>query len=124
MSEDARKCPLLQGRASPAASRLVRSLDEVTAELRALESSVLSERDVINALERLDPVWEELFPAEQTRVVQLLVRARRDTARRYRAVPQERGAPVIARGDRRHGADSERSASRSTRRWNVTATYS
>jgi len=25
-------------------------------------------------LERLDPVWEELFPAEQARIVQLLVR--------------------------------------------------
>ena len=28
---------------------------------------------VIGARGRLDPVWEELFPAEQTRIVQLLV---------------------------------------------------
>ncbi len=34
---------------------------------------VVTERDVIDALERLDPVWDELFPAEQTRIVQLLV---------------------------------------------------
>jgi site-specific DNA recombinase len=33
----------------------------------------LTESDVRSALQRLDPLWEELFPAEQTRVIQLLV---------------------------------------------------
>ena len=33
----------------------------------------LSEAEVREALEGLDPLWEELFPAEQARVVQLLV---------------------------------------------------
>ncbi len=33
----------------------------------------LSEADVRNALEGLDPLWDELFPAEQARIVQLLV---------------------------------------------------
>jgi len=33
----------------------------------------LSEEEVRTALQRLDPLWDELFPAEQTRVVQLLV---------------------------------------------------
>ncbi len=33
----------------------------------------LSESDVRGALERLDPLWDELFPAEQARIVQLLV---------------------------------------------------
>lgn len=33
----------------------------------------LSEDDVQGALERLDPLWDELFPAEQARIVQLLV---------------------------------------------------
>jgi len=28
---------------------------------------------VIDALRRLDPIWDELFPAEQARIVQLLV---------------------------------------------------
>jgi hypothetical protein len=28
---------------------------------------------VLEALQRLDPVWEELFPAEQARILQLLV---------------------------------------------------
>ena len=27
----------------------------------------------LEALERLDPLWDELFPAEQARIVQLLV---------------------------------------------------
>jgi DNA invertase Pin-like site-specific DNA recombinase len=33
----------------------------------------LAEADVQNALQRLDPLWDELFPAEQARVIQLLV---------------------------------------------------
>ncbi len=33
----------------------------------------IQERDVADALQRLDPVWEELFPVEQQRLVQLLV---------------------------------------------------
>ena len=33
----------------------------------------LKEADVRKALERLDPLWDELFPAEQARIVQLLV---------------------------------------------------
>ena len=48
-------------------------LDEIARDLRALEAQAVTERDVIDALERLDPVWEELFPGEQSRIVQLLV---------------------------------------------------
>jgi DNA invertase Pin-like site-specific DNA recombinase len=33
----------------------------------------LTEGDVREGLERLDPLWDELFPAEQARIVQLLV---------------------------------------------------
>jgi hypothetical protein len=33
----------------------------------------LTESEVREALERFDPQWEELFPAEQARIVQLLV---------------------------------------------------
>jgi hypothetical protein len=33
----------------------------------------IKEPDVREALERLDPLWNELFPAEQARIVQLLV---------------------------------------------------
>jgi len=42
-------------------------------EMQALSSRV-GENEVIDALSSLDPVWEELFPAEQERIVQLLVR--------------------------------------------------
>jgi len=37
------------------------------------EGLPMSEKDVIAALTRLDPLWDELFPAEQARIVQLLV---------------------------------------------------
>jgi site-specific DNA recombinase len=33
----------------------------------------ITEAEVRDALERLDPLWDELFPAEQARIVQLLV---------------------------------------------------
>ena len=33
----------------------------------------INEADVREALERLDPLWDELFPSEQARIVQLLV---------------------------------------------------
>jgi hypothetical protein len=33
----------------------------------------ISEAEMRDALERLDPLWDELFPAEQARIVQLLV---------------------------------------------------
>jgi len=33
----------------------------------------LTEAEVRDALERLDPLWDELFPAEQARIVRLLV---------------------------------------------------
>jgi hypothetical protein len=33
----------------------------------------ISEAEVRVALQRLDPLWDELFPAEQARIIQLLV---------------------------------------------------
>ena len=37
------------------------------------EGGALSEKEVIAALGGLDPLWDELFPAEQARIIQLLV---------------------------------------------------
>ena len=37
------------------------------------ESPDLTEAETRAALERLDPLWDELFPAEQARIVRLLV---------------------------------------------------
>ena len=37
------------------------------------EAGDLTEAETRDALERLDPLWEELFPAEQARIVRLLV---------------------------------------------------
>ena len=41
------------------------------------EASDVSEAEVREALLQLDPLWDELFPAEQARIVQLLVEPRR-----------------------------------------------
>jgi hypothetical protein len=37
------------------------------------EGADITEAETREALERLDPLWEELFPAEQARIVRLLV---------------------------------------------------
>jgi site-specific DNA recombinase len=38
-----------------------------------IEDEQIDEGEVIEALQRLDPLWDQLFPAEQARVLQLLV---------------------------------------------------
>jgi len=54
---------------------LLKSPEVVMATWRAAkaEGGVYSEATVREALDRLDPLWEELFPAEQARIVQLLI---------------------------------------------------
>jgi site-specific DNA recombinase len=71
------------GNSALVAGRLTELTAQVEAQERALTqadqgmqalSSRAGEHEVIGALASLDPVWEELFPAEQERIVQLLVR--------------------------------------------------
>ena len=38
-----------------------------------LDDEAIDEREVVEALQRLDPLWNQLFPAEQARILQLLV---------------------------------------------------
>jgi hypothetical protein len=38
-----------------------------------LEDNAIDEREVVEALQRLDPLWDQLFPVEQARIIQLLV---------------------------------------------------
>lgn len=54
---------------------LLRSPEIIVRTWRTARTSLadLKESDVRDALVRLDPLWEELFPAEQARIVQLLV---------------------------------------------------
>jgi hypothetical protein len=54
---------------------LLRSPEIIVRTWRAARQSLdgLTEADVREALKRLDPLWDELFPAEQARVIQLLV---------------------------------------------------
>jgi site-specific DNA recombinase len=55
---------------------LARTPEIVVREWRAarVEDGATSENDVLEVLQRLDPVWEELFPAEHARILQLLVK--------------------------------------------------
>jgi DNA invertase Pin-like site-specific DNA recombinase len=54
---------------------LIRTPEIVVRTWRAArtEDAAINENDVLEALQRLDPVWEQLFPAEQARILQLLV---------------------------------------------------
>jgi hypothetical protein len=82
LKRDADACPV---RRIPAAEIESAVIDQVRRLLRAPEITVrtwrvarqsldgITENDVRTALERLDPLWDELFPAEQARIVQLLV---------------------------------------------------
>ena len=44
------------------------------ADEQAIQCETFSERDVVEALCSLDPIWDNLFPDEQERIVQLLVK--------------------------------------------------
>jgi site-specific DNA recombinase len=63
----------------PTASNPLRQRDiseriaEIDATVAAMPANPLSEQQVANALNKLDAVWDELFPAEQARIVGLLV---------------------------------------------------
>jgi DNA invertase Pin-like site-specific DNA recombinase len=75
-------CPIAR---VPAAEVEMAVIDQLRGLLRAPEIIIgtwraarpeidrLAEADVREALTRLDPIWDELFPAEQARIVQLLV---------------------------------------------------
>ena len=54
---------------------LLRAPEIIVRTWRAARQSMgdMTEAEVRGALERLDPLWDELFPAEQARIVQLLV---------------------------------------------------
>jgi hypothetical protein len=53
---------------------LLRAPDIIVRTWRAASPmSDITEAEVREALERLDPLWDELFPAEQARIVPLLV---------------------------------------------------
>ena len=54
---------------------LLRAPEVIVRTLRAgqLDGEAIDEREVVEALQRLDPLWDRLFPAEQARILQLLV---------------------------------------------------
>ena len=52
---------------------VARTITQVRREGGTAEESQLGEGDVIEALGALEPVWDELYPAEQARILQLLI---------------------------------------------------
>jgi hypothetical protein len=52
---------------------VARTITAVRRENGAAEGPELEEGDIIEALGALDPVWEELYPAEQARILRLLI---------------------------------------------------
>jgi site-specific DNA recombinase len=82
LKRDADFCPI---RRVPAGEIEAAVIDQLRGLLRAPEIIVrtwraarqageeISEAEVRDALTRLDPLWDELFPAEQARIAQLLV---------------------------------------------------
>jgi DNA invertase Pin-like site-specific DNA recombinase len=82
LKRDADRCPI---RRVPAGKIENAVIDQLRGLLRAPEIVVrtwraarqstvgIDETEVREALQRLDPLWDELFPAEQARIVQLLV---------------------------------------------------
>jgi len=65
-------------------------LAELRRQIRVIETQSLTEQEVVEALQQVDPVWDELFPAERNRIVQLLVE---------RVEVREDGLEVRLRGD-------------------------
>src|SRR5262245_57273925 len=82
LKRDSATCPI---RRVPAAEVENAVIDQLRGLLRAPEIVVrtwraarqsmvgIAEAEVREALNQLDPLWDELFPAEQARIVQLLV---------------------------------------------------
>jgi hypothetical protein len=52
---------------------VARTITAVRRENSAAEDTKLEEGDVIEALGALEPVWDELYPAEQARILRLLI---------------------------------------------------
>jgi site-specific DNA recombinase len=52
---------------------VARTIAALRQENGAAKDAVLEEGDVIDALGALEPVWDELYPAEQARILRLLI---------------------------------------------------
>ena len=52
---------------------VARTIAAVRREDDAAEDALLEEGEVIEALGSLEPVWDELYPAEQARILRLLI---------------------------------------------------
>ncbi|MBF0416778.1 MAG: recombinase zinc beta ribbon domain-containing protein [Magnetococcales bacterium] len=70
----------------------------------------LQEREIVPALRRLDPVWEELFPVEQQRLVNLLIDAVEVSKGDVQVHLRAAGLDTLARGLNEIGNQTEAAA--------------
>jgi site-specific DNA recombinase len=69
--------PAISGRLSDLeeqAAKLNQRLAEIERERQAADESTLDPNDLASALSLFDPVWNVLFPSEQARIIELLIR--------------------------------------------------
>jgi hypothetical protein len=68
--------PGIGGRITPEYARILQTPEVVTQMIAALKQKdgAVSEADAIAALHEFNALWSQLFPAEQARIIQLLVR--------------------------------------------------
>ena len=52
---------------------VARTITEVQRDRRSAEEAAIEESELIEALGALEPVWDELYPAEQARIMRLLI---------------------------------------------------
>ncbi len=52
---------------------VTRRLEQLRAELAAIDHQAIDEKDLKAALASFEPVWQELFPAERARILHLLI---------------------------------------------------
>ena len=52
---------------------IARTITAVRREDEPAEDAIVEEREIIEALGALEPVWDELYPAEQARILRLLI---------------------------------------------------
>ena len=52
---------------------MCREADDLNAELTAIDSQSIDEDHLRTVLEAFDPIWDQLFPQERSRILHLLI---------------------------------------------------
>ena len=61
------------GEIDDALNDLYPKIQDLQAEMASLKAQALDEADLKRAVDSFTPIWKELFPAEQARIINLLI---------------------------------------------------